>query len=94
MFELMTKENEQGKGGKSSPASPLRRSEGGSRLRNPGLAPRFASIRLYVCVPVPGAQFGPGEELLFYCFTPARTSDLLYKEVTFPIWSGSADHRQ
>ena len=30
----------------------------------------------------------------FLFFTPARTSDLLYTESTFPRWPGSADHRQ
>ncbi len=79
--------------GKSSPASPLRRSEGGSRLRNLRLVRRFTSIRLVRMFPRTGPQFGPEEELLFV-FTPARTSDLLYSELTFQRWPGSADHRQ
>ena len=51
--------------GKSSPASPLRRSEGGSRLRNLRLVRRFTSIRLVRMFPRTGPQFGPGWELLF-----------------------------
>ena len=77
-----------GQKGKSSPASPVRRSEGGSRLRNPGHAQvSFDSVGTYVSpYREPSSDLGRS---YFLFFTPARTSDLLYTELTFPRWAGS-----